>query len=165
MKSALRRLRSYTIWDKGAIPESESKYRNLKRIYLPGYDLIVVFIGIMGALFGSDLLNRIFHPELVDILSITFATVGAVCFMGIAFPRLWAIEMASKIILLGMIAGYIASIIIYGTRLGETNLPNLFVIGMIALGLPVVLFRLELLGLEYRQRKEDEAAERAIWGK
>lgn len=157
-KNALRRLYAASIWHPGAIPKPEYKYRNLKRVYLPAYDLIVVYIGIMGALFGSELLNRIFHPELVDAFSIIFSVVGIVCFLGIAFPRLWAVEMVSKIVLLGMLGGYVASIIFYGTRIGETSLPNLFVIGMIALGFPVVLFRLELLGIEYRERKEMDKA-------
>lgn len=158
MRALLKRIYAESIWHPSAIDANEKKYRNLKRIYLPAYDLIVVYIGIMGALFGSDLLNRIFHPELVDFLSIAFSAVGLICFFGIAFPRLWGIEMVSKVVLLGMIAGYVASIVIYGTRVGETSLPNLFIIGMIALGFPVVLFRLELLGIEYRERKAVDKA-------
>ncbi len=130
----LRWLRDRSIWAHDAIPEGEKKYRNLKRIYLPAYDAVVVYIGLMGALFGSNLLNSIFHAELVDILSWTFAAAGAVCFLGVAFPKLWAVEMFSKLILLGMIA----------------------------LGIPVVLFRLELLGNEYRQRKADQALDKAL---
>lgn len=149
----LRRLLRATIWHPSAIPPDEWKFRNLKRVWLPLYDVIAIFAGVQAVLFGSDLLNRIFAPVLVDVLGGVFIVVACVCLLGVSFPRLWRVEIVGKVILVGMIAGYITAILSFSRPPG----PSLFVVGMLAFGLPLAMFRLNLLGEELKERRSAQA--------
>ncbi|RKE60473.1 hypothetical protein [Microbacterium sp. AG238] len=148
------RLYRASIWHPDAIPPDEWKYRNLKRVWLPIYDLIAIFAGIQAVLFGSTILDRLFHPELVDLLGITMATIATVCLAGVAFPSLWRVEIIGKVLLVGLVAGYITSILLFSQR----PEPNLFVVGMLTFGLPLAFFRLNLLGEEMKERRPEEEA-------
>ena len=145
----LGRLWRASIWHPEAIPPDEWKFRNLKRVWLPLYDLIAVFAGVQAVLFGSDLLNRIFDPVAVYLLGGVFITVSLTCLYGVSFPRAWAVEIVGKVILVGMIAGYITAILFFARPPG----PSLFVVGMLAFGLPLAMFRLNLLGEELKERR------------
>ena len=158
---ALRHLWALTIWAKGAIPSSEWKYRNLKRVWLPVYDGIAIVAGICAIEFGSRLLFRIFPGSLVDGVAALYAVVAFVCLVGVSFPRLWAVEVAGKVALVGLIVGYIAAIVFYSSNPpGEP--PSWFIVSMLAGLLPMPLFRLSLLGEEWVTRliKRRRARER-----
>lgn len=145
----MRRLFAATIWAPGAIPPDEWKFRNLKRIWLPLYDLIAIYAGIQAVLFGSTILNRLFDPQLVDALGLAMVVVATVCLAGVAFPRLWLVEMIGKVMLVGLVAGYVTTILLFS----EAPTPNLFVVGMLTWGLPMAFFRLNLLGEEVKERR------------
>lgn len=144
-----RRLWRASIWSTDAIPADEWKYRNLKRVWLPLYDLIAVFAGVQAILFGSTILNRLFPPTLVDVLGAVMTVVATVCFAGVSFPRLWAVEIVGKVMLVGLVAGYVTTILLFSENPG----PNLFVVGMLTFGLPLAFFRLNLLGEELKERR------------
>lgn len=146
----MRRIFAATIWAPGAIPPDEWKYRNLKRLWLPLYDLIAIYAGIQAILFGSTILNRLFDPYLVDSLGLAMTFVATVCLAGVIFPRLWLVEMIGKIVLVALVAGYVATILL----LSESPTPNLFVVGMLTWGLPLAFFRLNLLGEEIKERRD-----------
>lgn len=149
--NALRRLWRATIWSRGAIPASEWKYRNLKRVWLPVYDAIAIVAGWAAMEFGSRLLFRIFDAELVDSVAGVYAAVAAVCLLGVSIPRLALVEVLGKVALVGLIAGYIAAIIFYSKNPpGEP--PPWFIVSMLAGLLPMPLFRLSLLGEEWVTR-------------
>ncbi len=131
------------------IPPDEYKYRNLKRVWLPLYDLIAVFCGVQAFLFGSPLLNVLFPAGLIDMLGVMMAAAAVVCLAGVAFPRLWMVETIGKIILVGMISAYVATILLLSQNAGS----NLFVVGMLTFGLPLAFFRLNLLGEELKERR------------
>ncbi len=149
----MRRLFAASIWAPGAIPPDEWKYRNLKRVWLPVYDFIAIAAGYFAWAHGSNILNRLFAPALVDVLGILMIIVATVCFAGVAFPRLWPVEMIGKVLLVGMVVGYISTILLFGRDLPT----NLFVVAMLGWGLPLAMFRLNLLGEEYKERNNEEA--------
>lgn len=149
----MRRLWRASIWHPQAIPPDEWKYRNLKRVWLPIYDLIAIYAGLSAFVGGSALLNRLFTPLWVDILGLTFTVVATVCLLGVSFPALWLTEIVGKVVLVGMVAGYVAAILFF-SRAPE---PNLFIVGMLAFGLPLALFRLNLLGEELKERRDARA--------
>ena len=149
----MRRLLAASIWAPGAIPPDEWKYRNLKRVWLPLYDVIAIVAGFFAFDQGSNLLNRLFEPWLVDTFGITMMVVATVCLAGVAFPSLWAVEMVGKVLLLGMVVTYIAAILF----LSREPFTNFFVVAMLAWGLPLALFRLNLLGEEWKERDAEEA--------
>lgn len=145
----IRALFRASIWHPAAIPPGEHKYRNLKRVWLPLYDLIAVFCGVQAFLSGSPLLNILFPPNMIDVLGVMMAAVALVCLAGVAFPRLWLVEMIGKAILVGMICAYVATIMLLSPNAGS----NLVVVGVLALGLPLAFFRLNLLGEELKERR------------
>ncbi|WP_323986189.1 hypothetical protein [Microbacterium plantarum] len=145
----MRRLWRASIWHPDAIPPDEFKYRNLKRVWLPLYDAIAIFAGIQAIMFGSTILNRLFNPLMVDLFGGVLTGVAVVCLAGVAFPRLWAVEIVGKILLVGLVAGYVTTILLFSENPG----PNLFVVGMLTFGLPLAFFRLNLLGEEFKERR------------
>lgn len=147
----LRRIAAASIWWPGAIPDAEWKYRHLKRLWLPVYDLIALIAGTFAVTFGSRLLYRILDPHLVDLVGGLYAVVATACLIGVAFPRLWAVEVAGKVILVGLIVGYIAAIGLYSNVPGEP--PAWFILAMLAGLIPMPLFRLGLLGEEWVVRR------------
>jgi hypothetical protein len=149
VKNLLRKVWRASIWHPDAIHPAEFKYRNLKRIWLPLYDLIAVWAGINAVLYGSTLLNRLFPDPWVDVLGGLFTVVAVICLIAVAFPCLWAVEIVGKVLLVSLIAGYIATIVFFSTA----PQPQLFVVGVLAFGLPLALFRLNLLGEEVKQRR------------
>lgn len=144
-----------SIWHPDAIPPDEWKYRSLKRVWLPVYDVIVVLMGIWALGWGSRLLNELFAPDLLDALGFTLASLGAVCFLGVAFPRLYVVEIVGKTLLIGMLGGYAAAV--WATS--DIGIAAGFVVWALTLGLPLPLFRLGLLGEEIKERREDASEE------
>lgn len=152
-----RRIAAASIWHPDAINPDEWKYRNLKRVWLPTYDVIAVLAGIVAALQGSPLLNRLFPAVLVDTFGVALAVVATVCLAGVAFPRLWAVEIVGKVVLVGLVAAYAATILIFPT----SPTPNHFVVLILAFSLPLPLFRLNLLGEEHKERRAAREAREA----
>lgn len=146
---ALHRLARASIWHPAAIPPDEWKFRNLKRVWLPLYDAIAVFAGIQAIAYGSSMLNRLFSPSMVDVLGLLLTVTAVVCFLGVAFPALWRVEIVGKIVLVALIASYVVAIIAFAKPPG----PSLFVVGMLTFGLPLAFFRLNLLGEEIKERR------------
>lgn len=147
----LKKLFAASIWAPGSIAVDEWKYRNLKRVWLPLYDLIAIYAGIQAILYGSTILNRLFAPYVVDLLGVAMTVVATVCLAGVAFPRLWAVEMVGKTLLVALVAGYVTTILMFS----ESPAPNLFVVGMLTWGLPLAFFRLNLLGEELKERRAE----------
>ena len=145
----MRRLWRASIWHPDALPPDEWKYRNLKRVWLPLYDVIAIFAGIQAVMYGSTILNRLFAPVMVDTLGLVMTLVATVCLAGVAFPRLWVVEIIGKVMLVGLVAGYVTTILLFSENPG----PNLFVVGMLTFGLPLAFFRLNLLGEEIKERR------------
>ncbi|RLK47609.1 hypothetical protein [Microbacterium telephonicum] len=145
----MRALWQASIWARGAISPDEWKYRNLKRVWLPIYDLIAIFCGVQAVSNGSPLLNVLFSASLVDALGTAMAVVATVCLLGVAFPALWRFEIAGKVVLVGLISAYVTTILLLSESAGS----NLFVVGMLTFGLPLAFFRLNLLGEEVKERR------------
>jgi len=149
MMRTLARVFAASIWHPDAIPSDEWKYRNLKRVWLPVYDLIAILAGITAAVQGSPILNRLFNEQLVGSLGVALAVVATVCLAGVAFPRLWAGEIIGKTLLVGLVAAYATTILVFPATLT----PNHLVVLMLAVSLPLPLFRLGLLGEEHKERR------------
>lgn len=153
----MRALWRASIWHPDAIAWGERKYLNLKRVWLPVYDVIAILAGINAALYGSRLLDRIYGP-FTDLIGMFFSLVALVCLAGVAFPRLWAVEIIGKSILIGMVIAYIWAIILSPSpeQVAAMEAPNWFIVTMLILPLPLPMFRLELLATEWADRRGDE---------
>ena len=138
-----------TIWSPGAIPTDEWKYRNLKRVWLPTYDVVAILAGVVATVQGSPLLNRLFSELLVNMFGTGMAVIAMVCLLGVIFPALWAVELVGKAVLVGMVSAYAATILLFASN----PQPNDFIVLMLAFSLPLPLFRISLLGEEIKERR------------
>lgn len=143
-----------SIWHPDAIPLREQKYRSLKRVWLPLYDVLATLAGVAGVVYGSRLLDRL-YGDFTDVVAGFFAVVALVCLAGVAFPRLWAIELAGKSVLVGMVIAYAVAIVVSPSpeQLLSKEAPSWFIFIMLLLTLPLPLFRLELLATEWADRR------------
>lgn len=144
------RLWRQSIWHPDAVPPEEWKYRWLKRIWLPAYDLLAIAAGIWAAVAGSPLLYTMFGSGgTVDALGIAFAIAATVCLAGVAFPALYKVEILGKVLLVGMLGAYAAAI-----TLSDSD--AWFVSYVVLMTLPLPLYRLNLLGEEIKERRNQE---------
>lgn len=148
----LRSVGMKTVWHRSGIPTEDWKYRRLVRLWLPVYYAIALYIGTVGLVFGSPLLIRLFPPLAIDVVTGAFTLSAAIALIGLAFPRLQNVEIVGTVALSGLVAAYIATISVFGAK-GPEGLPNLFVLGMLAFGLPFAFFRLDLIGQNIAERK------------
>lgn len=138
-----------TIWSPGAIPTDEWKYRNLKRVWLPTYDVVAILAGVVATVQGSPLLNRLFSELLVNMFGTGMAVIAMICLLGVIFPALWAVELVGKAILVGIVSAYATTILLFASN----PQPNDFIVLMLAFSLPLPLFRISLLGEEIKERR------------
>lgn len=151
----MRRLWRASIWHPDAVPPDEWKFRSLKRVWLPVYDLLAIGAGVWAALFGSPVLHSLFNKPMIDALGVLLAVVATVCLLGVAFPALWRWEIVGKTILVGLLGAYAASVVLFRTNPDPSSG---FVAFVIVLALPLPIFRLTLLGEEIKERREEEDA-------
>lgn len=146
-----RRLWRHSIWHPDSVQPEEWKYRWLLRIWLPLYDLMGIMAGVWAALFGSPVLYRLLGDTfMVDLLGVAFAIIAAVCMMGVIFPRVYRLEIVGKILLVAMLGGYAGAIVLFNT---SNDITSWFVAFIVAMTLPLPLFRLNLLGEEIKERR------------
>lgn len=148
------RLAAQTVWARGALANEPRKYRPLKRLWLPLYNVVAIVNGLLAVAFGSRILDQIFG-DAVDLVGYLFAGVAFTCLVGVAFPRLWRVEFAGKVLLIGMIVGYIVCILAFPSpqQLELKEAPSFFVSGMLVFGLPLACFGLDLLTREEFDRR------------
>ncbi len=152
--SRLQRLLRHTIWAQGAIPPSEWKYRNLKRVWLPLYDVGLVYAGVLAVTRGLPALELLFPLWVTITLGWLLIILGAACFAGVAVPRLWRLEGSGKSIVLAVLVAYSVAL----TILADTSSPTRgFVSAITALACILPAWRLDLLGEERRERALEAA--------
>lgn len=147
-----------SIWAPGAIPATEWKYRNLKRVALPILDVVFFLAGLSAAHYGVPAISEFFPVPVRVFYSYLLSVAALACLIGVAFPRLWPIELAAKSVLIGLLLGYIASLFIL-TRAGEGNRGYVLTIAIASVVLP--WWRVSMLGTEWSDRRgnsEQEAA-------
>lgn len=154
VRSLGRRLRQASIWGDGAVAPEEFKYRNLKRIWLPMFDVLSILIGVLGIAYGSTVLNSLYDPMLVDIAAGSFVVASGVALAGVLFPALWLPEILGKIVMVTLLGAYSISVWVSFFH-GEVQ--SGFVAAILMLPILLPLFRLQLLGEEIKQRRNDEA--------
>lgn len=148
----MRTIYEASIWAPGAIPAEEWKYRNLKRIMFPVLDTLMFLGGLVAARYGIHAIGEFYPDIFVDIFSYILSAAAFVCIVGSSFPRLWAIEIAGRAAVFGLIVGYIAALVILmvdGGALGEARGFALFIA---AIAVCPIIWRLSLLASEWQAR-------------
>lgn len=106
----MRWLWQASVWHPDAIPPDEWDHRHQRRVSLPLLDALMIVAGVWAMRFGSPLLNDLFEPELVDLGGAILAASAATCLIGVAFPRLWRIELFGKTALVFLLVTYASAI-------------------------------------------------------
>lgn len=139
-----------SIWAPNAIPISEWKYRNLKRVLFPIVDVFFILSGISAAYYGVPAISEFFPREVVDTFASLLSLSAIVALLGTIFPRLWGMQMVASSIILGLMVVYVTSLFIL-TRIGEGN--RGFVLGISAVATAPIFWRISLLSNEWQERK------------
>lgn len=151
------RLGRASIWYPSAIPhDAGHRYESpIKRVFLPAYDLIILWLGLGGLVVPLQAVGQALPMPWPNVLYIALAAAGIVCFFGIAFPRLWRMEIAGKVAILGLLAMLVVSMILAGITIpGHTGITITPI--MIGLMIPP-LIRLWTLGSELGDRRASQA--------
>lgn len=150
IKSLISVLYRHSVWHPEAIPEEEFKYRNLKRLWLPLFDLLSILVGLLGVAYGSKILNELYPEWLVNTLGLVFMGAALIALVGISFPKLWIPEVAGKLVMLGLLGGYSTAIWV---SFFQGSVESGFVAAMLMYPILFPLFRLDILGEEVKQRR------------
>ena len=154
MKPLLQRVYRQTIWHPDAVPDAEFKYRNLRRVWLPLFDALSIWIGFLAVQYGSNLLNEMFPVVVIDSAGSIFTLAATLALVGVVFPRLFLAEIVGKVVMVSLLGTF--SVIIWASFLaGEAE--SGFVAGMLMLPLILPFAVLQISGEEIKQRKNDGA--------
>lgn len=153
LAALLASIRRHTIWDEHAIPATEGyTQRILKRRILPLYDLVFIVAGARAWVGGGLPAMSLTYSEAFGHAAAAAITLGAAfALVGIAFPKLWALETVGKIALGATLLLYAISTIIAGTQ-GAGGRDFVGVAFFAFVLLPA--WRLSQLGEESRARRE-----------
>lgn len=156
MKPLLQRVYRQTIWHPDAVPDAEFKYRNLRRIWLPLFDALSIWIGFLAVQYGSTLLNKMFPVVVIDIAGSIFTLAATLALVGVVFPRLFLAEIVGKVVMVSLLGTY--SVVIWISFFaGEVQ--SGFVAGMLMLPLILPFAVLQIRGEEIKQRKTQAEGE------
>lgn len=107
----MRRLWRESIWHPDAIPATEgSTSREMKRIVLPIFDVLVMLMGFNAVRNGMPSFDQVYDPNVVHMASWVLLVSGFVAFVGLVFPRLWFLEAAGKLAMVSVLGGYAVAV-------------------------------------------------------
>lgn len=144
-----------TVWHPDAIDADEFKYRNLKRVWFPVFDLVCVLIGYLAVLYGSRLLYELYPEWLINVAGLSFMVASSLALAGVAFPRLFVLEIVGKIGMVGLLGAYSATLWVafFGGALQSG-----MVAGIVMLPVIFPFAKLQILGEEIKQRRSQKAS-------
>lgn len=103
----MRWLWARSVWGPNGVTADAWRFRGIFRVVLPLTDLFFAYFGVVGWLSGIGSVQHATggHYAAWWAAAIAVSAVGAL--VGVSFPKLWGIEMAAKIVLVGLIAQYV----------------------------------------------------------
>lgn len=148
-------LLKHTIWAHDAIPESEAKWRNLKRVYLPLADLFLIGSGIGAVVHGAPSIGLLFTTPVLEMYAWSFLLASILCLVSISIPRLWAWELTGKTVLVGLLVTYVG---ILWFLAGPTGGGRWFLSGVAAAFCCVLIWRITIITDEWGTRRAEALA-------
>jgi hypothetical protein len=158
----MRRLFALTIWAPGAIPAGPERQieRDLKKKFLPTFDLLMIAVGLLGARFLVPALSEVMPDRWVDPICLVFAGVSFACLVGVSFPALWRLEQLAKAVMFGMLLGFLGNLFwIIITSPGRAADSRWYFIPFVVLALVVCSWSMLRLARERSDRASLEEAE------
>lgn len=100
-----------SIFHPGAIPVYEGETSSeLKRYFLPLFDVILILMGLMAIGSGMPSFNIIYNDTISSIAAWVLAGSAASAMVGLIFPRFWRMEAWGKIVMFAILSGYSAAL-------------------------------------------------------
>ncbi|QRI44948.1 membrane protein [Microbacterium phage LesNorah] len=155
-----QRIKSASVWNPNAYTGKERKYRSLTRVWLPVYNALLFLCGYNAARYGSQLLDRLLGDR-ADLYGYALCTIAVLCLVGVTFPKFEPIEVVAKCGMIGLFSGYIGLIWLEpsSAQLAFSGGPSWFIMSMIAVGLPLALFRLNVIAEKEFERRVAKRAQ------
>lgn len=99
----MKRILNATVWARNGVPADSWRFRGIFRWVLPLTDLLFLYFGLVGWANGIHTVSRATGHEYATWWSATIAVCAFAAFIGVSFPRLWALELVAKIGLVGLV--------------------------------------------------------------
>lgn len=106
--SILKRIYKASVWSRSGVSATNWRFRNQFRITFPYVDLMFIWFGCVGWMNGIQSVEDAAGNNWQTTWSAAIAVCGVLALVGVAFPRLWAVELLGKIPLVGLVCGYLA---------------------------------------------------------
>ena len=110
----MRRLAAASVWAQHGVPVEDRRYRGLYRWVLPLTDVFFVWFGVAGWHNGIASVQDATSPTWQTWWSAALAVAAFLALVGVAFPRLWALELIGKVPLVGLVSVYVVILIARG---------------------------------------------------
>jgi hypothetical protein len=104
----MRRIFQATVWAPGGVPAASYRFRGIFRWVLPLTDILFLWFGYVGFLLTVSSVEQEAGREWQDMWSAGLALSALFCFIGIAFPKLWPVELIAKMFLIGHVLFYVS---------------------------------------------------------
>lgn len=147
----LDRLYRASVWHPTADEPGAEEYRDIKRVWLPVFDLISILVGILAISYGSILLNELYDRASIEIIGSIFLGASIVALIGVSFPKLWLPEATAKIIMFSLLGGYSALI---WTSFFAGNVYSGFVAAVLIYPILLPAIRLTMIGKGLRKKRD-----------
>lgn len=117
------RFKRLTVWHP-LNTDPEDNYRHGPRFWYPGFDVLMITLGVYAFFIGSPLLNRLFPVWFVDFLGLSITVAAVLAAVGAVFPRYFMVELVGKLGLVFLLGGYAGTV----AALSSVEEPNGFVV-------------------------------------
>jgi hypothetical protein len=103
-----KRLVAASIWASGNIRPEDWRFRGIFRVVLPVGNLIFLYFGVVGFARGVGSVTDVTNTTYAAFWSGAIALTSLACLVGVAFPKLGKLELGAKLVLIGLVASYVA---------------------------------------------------------
>lgn len=96
-----------TVWGPGGVRAQDWRFRGIFRFVLPSTDILFIYFGIVGWWNGVGSVEEVAGSQIQASWSLAIAFFGLAALVGVSFPKLWLIELGGKVVLIGLVSGYV----------------------------------------------------------
>lgn len=107
MAEFIRRVFRASVWHPSTGRPEDRRFRGIFRYVLPLTDILFLFFGVVGWHNGLRSVEQAAGEEWQTWWSLGIAASAFVALVGVAFPRLWLVELAGKIPLIALVTVYV----------------------------------------------------------
>ena len=144
----LRRIARASVWARDGVRAEDWRFRGLFRFVLPATDVFFLWFGFVGWQNGIVSVQQEASPTWQTWWSAGIAVAALIALVGVAFPRLWWVELVGKIPLISLVSVYIFILFARGPLVAATG-------GLVCILILLPIWRVGDLGFTAWLRKAD----------